>query len=73
MSETVVKEIIQRAVEDETFRNQLFQTPQAALTGYELTTEEAALLQGLNKDNFDEFAGSLGGRTTKGRWIPGGG
>lgn len=72
MSETVVKEIIQRAVEDETFRNQLFQDPQTALKGYDLTAEETALLQGLNKDNFDEFAGSLGGRTTKGRWLPSG-
>ncbi len=72
MSEAVVKQIIQRAVEDETFRNQLFNNPQTALSGYDLTLQESALLQGLNQDNFDEFAGTLGGRTTKGRWMPGG-
>lgn len=72
MSEAVVKQIIQRAVEDETFRNQLFSNPQTALSGYDLTLQESTLLQGLNQDNFDEFAGTLGGRTTKGRWMPGG-
>lgn len=72
MSEKVLKEIIQRAVEDEAFRKLLFSSPQEALKGYDLTAEEIKTLSDLNEDNFDKFAGGLGDRTTKG-WIPGGG
>ena len=72
MSEKVLKEIIQRAVKDEAFRGLLFSNPQEALKGYDLTPEEIKTLSNLNEDNFDEFAGGLGDRTTKG-WLPGGG
>ncbi len=71
MSETVVKEIIERAIEDEAFRTQLFQDPDAALKGYDLTEKERALLDGLTEENFDQFAGGLGDRQTKGAWRPG--
>ncbi len=71
MSETTVKEIIERAIEDEAFRKQLFNDPDTALKGYDLTDKERALLEGLTEENFDDFAGSLGGRTTKGAWRPG--
>jgi hypothetical protein len=70
MSDTVVKEIISRAVEDDGFRNLLFSNPDQALEGYTLTAEQRSLLKGLNKENFDEFAGQLGDRSTKG-WVPG--
>ncbi|MCP4426641.1 MAG: hypothetical protein GY803_19275 [Chloroflexi bacterium] len=73
MSTTVVKEIIERAIEDKAFRKELFQNPDKALAGYDLTEKERQLLEGLNEDNFDNFAGGLGDRTTKGRWVPGGG
>ena len=71
MSEKVLKEIIQRAVEDEAFRGLLFSHPKEALKGYKLTAVEIETLSNLNEDNFDEFAGGLGDRTTKGIWTPG--
>ncbi len=71
MSEAVVKEIITKAIEDEKFRNQLFSDPKKALAGYKLTAAERKMLEDLNEDNFDQFAGGLGDRTTKGVWHPG--
>ena len=71
MSEAVVKEIITRAIEDEKFREQLFNNPQKALAGYELTDDERKMLEELNEINFDQFAGGLGDRITKGAWRPG--
>jgi hypothetical protein len=71
MSETVVKEIIEKAIEDEKFRNKLFKNPKKALAGYELTDAERKMLEGLDENNFDQFAGGLGDRTTKGVWRPG--
>ncbi|MBE2197964.1 MAG: hypothetical protein IAE79_05090 [Anaerolinea sp.] len=67
----IVKEIIERAVKDESFRKLLFTNPTEALKGYTLTPEDRSLLGSLNEDNFGEFAGGLGDRTTKGSWIPG--
>jgi hypothetical protein len=71
MSESVVKEIIEKAIEDEKFRRQLFNDPKKALAGYDLTMVERKMLEGLTEDNFNEFAGGLGDRTTKGVWRPG--
>ncbi len=71
MSEKIVKEIIERAIEDEKFRKELFKHPEKALAGYDLTAKEQKLLEGLNEENFDKFAGGLGARTTKGAWRPG--
>ena len=71
MSETIVKEIIERAIEDETFRKQLFNDPETALKEYDLTDKERGLLEGLTEENFDDFAGGLGDRTTKGAIRPG--
>jgi hypothetical protein len=72
MSEAVVKEIIQKALDDKKFRKQLFKHPEKALAGYDLTDAERKMLEGLDEDNFDQFAGGLGDRTTKGIWTPGG-
>ena len=73
MSQAVVMEIIGKAIEDKKFREELFEHPAQALKGYDLTDEEQFSLTNLNEDNFDDFAGGLGDRTTKG-WIqPGGG
>lgn len=66
MSEAVVKKIIEKAIDDEKFREQLFTNPALALKGYDLTTKERKLFADLNEDNFDEFAGGLGDRSTKG-------
>ncbi|MCB9422218.1 MAG: hypothetical protein H6667_20615 [Ardenticatenaceae bacterium] len=71
MSEAVVKEIFDKAVEDETFRHLLFTDPKKALAGYDLTAVERKMLEGLDENNFDQFAGGLGDRTTKGIWTPG--
>lgn len=70
MSETVLKEIVDRAVKDEAFRNNLLSNPTAALKGYDLTNAERELLSNLDEGNFDDFAGGLGDRSTKG-WLPG--
>ncbi len=67
----IVKEIIERAVKDESFRKLLFTNPTEALKGYTLTDEDRELLSNLDEDNFDQFAGGLGDRTTKGTWVPG--
>ncbi len=72
MSEAVVKEIIEKAIADEKFRKKLFKRPKKTLAGYDLTEKERKLLEGLDEDNFDDFAGGLGDRTTKGVWTPGG-
>jgi len=72
MSDSVLKEIIDRAVKDEKFRNLLLSDPSKALTDYKLSDEDRKILEDLNADNFDEFAGGLGDRTTKG-WIHGSG
>lgn len=70
MSDTVLKEIIDRAIKDEVFRRDLFDDPADALAGYKLTDEDRKILEGLNEENFDEYAGELGDRTTKG-FLPG--
>jgi hypothetical protein len=71
MSAEVLKQVIERAINDEAFRHQLFSDPDAALQGYDLSAEDRALLSGLDEDNFDGFAGTLGDRTTKGRGSQG--
>jgi hypothetical protein len=68
MSDVVLKEIIDRAVSDDSFRQKLLSDATAALKGYDLTDAERALLSNLDEGSFDEFAGGLGDRTTKG-WI----
>lgn len=73
MSDQTVKEIIERAINDKAFRQLLFKNPDEALKEYDLTKEERQILEGLDEDNFDDFAGGLGDRTTKGRWVPGAG
>jgi hypothetical protein len=72
MSQADVIAIIERALADENFRNLLFTDPDQALKGYNLTAEEKNRLSSLTPDTFDDFAGPLTGRTTKGQWIPGG-
>ena len=70
MSQAVVMEIIGKAIDDKNFRKKLFKHPDKALKGYDLTDEERASLSDLDENNFDDFAGGLGDRTTKGM-IPG--
>ncbi len=72
MSKTQVIAIIDKALDDETYRNLLINNPEEALKGYELTADEYKRLTELTEETFDDFAGPLTGRTTKGQWIPGG-
>ena len=67
MSEAL-DQIVERAVNDEEFRNLLFSDLDKALEGYNISDEERDLLENLDEENFDEFAGGLGSRTTKGIW-----
>lgn len=64
----VVKQIIEKAIKDEGFRKLLFNNLDKALADYDLSQEDRELLENLNEDNFDDFAGDLGDRTTKGIW-----
>ncbi|RMD47754.1 MAG: hypothetical protein D6835_07050 [Candidatus Thermofonsia bacterium] len=70
MSDQTVKEIIERAINDKAFRQLLFKNPDEALKDYDLTDEERQILEGLDEDNFDDFAGGLGDRSTKGAIRP---
>ena len=67
MSEAL-DQIVERALTDRKYRTLLFQDLDKALEGYPVTDEERQLLENLDEENFDEFAGGLGSRTTKGIW-----
>lgn len=69
MSEAL-DQVVERAVNDKEFRKLLFKNLDKALEGYAVSDEERKLLENLDEENFDEFAGGLGPRTTKG-FIPG--
>lgn len=69
MSEAL-DQVVERAVNDPEFRNLLFSDLDKALEGYAVSDEERRLLEDLDEENFDQFAGGLGARTTKG-FIPG--
>lgn len=65
-----LEQVVERAVKDASYRQLLLSNPDEALKGYPITSEERQMLKGLTEDTFDEFAGGLGGRTTKG-FVPG--
>ena len=67
MSEAL-DQLVERAVSDKEFRKLLFKDLDKALEGYAVSDEERSLLENLDEENFDEFAGGLGSRTTKGIW-----
>ena len=69
MSEAL-EQVVDKAVQDENFRKLLLSDPDKALEGYKLTKDEKELLSGLTEETFDEFAGTLGDRITKG-FMPG--
>lgn len=66
-------QVVERAINDKSYRQLLFKDLGKALEGYPVSDEERSLLENLDEDNFDDFAGGLGDRTTKGRWLPGAG
>lgn len=69
MSEAL-DQVVERAINDKAFRQLLFKDLDKALEGYSVSAEEYSLLENLDEENFDEFAGGLGSRTTKG-FMPG--
>lgn len=69
MSQSPLREVIERAIDDADFRQLLFNNPDEALKNYKLSDEDRKKLSSLDEDNFDDFAGPLTGRTTKG-WLP---
>jgi hypothetical protein len=70
MSREAIMDIIERASKDESFRQLLFSNPKEALDGYDLSPEERKTLENLDEESFDDFAGDLGDRSTKG-FVPG--
>ncbi len=69
MSEAL-DQLVERAVTDREFRKLLINNLDKALEGYAVSSEERTLLENLDEENFDQFAGGLGSRTTKG-FMPG--
>lgn len=69
MSEAL-EQVVERAVRDAEYRQLLLSNPAEALKEYAVTAEERQLLEGLTENTFDEFAGNLGDRSTKG-FVPG--
>ncbi len=69
MSEAL-DQVVERAINDKSYRQLLFKNLDKALEGYPVSDEERSLLENLDEENFDEFAGGLGSRTTKG-FMPG--
>jgi hypothetical protein len=65
MSVENLQEIIGRAVTEPEFRELLFNEPDKALEGYELTEEEAAALKRLHREKFDAVAGELEERISR--------
>lgn len=65
MSQKVVEIIIGKAVTDAEFRKQLFEDPDNALKGYDLTSEEIAALKAVEKEAIEKFAGELDKRISK--------
>ena len=59
MSHKDVEHIISRAVVDQQFRELLFTSPNQALAGHDLTTDERTALQGLSREKFDNALGDL--------------
>ena len=65
------EQIIEKAVNDDAFRDLLLKDPMKATEGYQLTDEERDLLKNIDEGQLTTFAGGLGDRTTKGSWSSG--
>ena len=65
MSLDSVQTIIGRAVQEPGYRDLLFNKPDAALQGYDLTNEESYALKKMQREKFDKVAGELEGRISR--------
>ena len=59
MSRSELLRLLQRALEDTTFRRRLFTDPAAATQGYTLTVSEKRLVARLDNERFEELVRSL--------------
>ncbi len=66
MSQEAVTQIVTKALNDSEFREQLFDHPDTALAGFELTEEERNGLSGLTREEFDAYATDIEERLSKG-------
>ena len=58
MSTKGIEAVLNQAMSDSAFADQLFASPEQALAGFELTTEESASLKSMSRAEFDKFANS---------------
>ena len=65
MSQEAIKEIIARAMTDTEYKEMLFNDPDKAFEGYELTEDEASALKGLENEFFDATEGELEERVSR--------
>ncbi len=65
MSVDGVKQVIGRAVVDEAFRTLLFDKPNEALGGFDLTDQERMQLQNITRDEFDKVASEVEERVSR--------
>jgi hypothetical protein len=69
MSKAGVEALAQRAMSDESFRQQVKSNPDAALAGYDLTAEEKAAIKSGNTAKLRELG--VDERITKSAFLPG--
>jgi hypothetical protein len=69
MSKAGVEALAQKAMSDESFRQQIKNNPDAALAGYDLTAEEKAAIKSGNTAKLRELG--VDERITKSAWLPG--
>ena len=65
MSQEAIKEIIARSITDAEYKEMLFNDPDKALEGYELSEGEASALKELENEHFDTTAGELEERVSR--------
>jgi hypothetical protein len=70
MSQRELEAVIGRAVLDEAFRHLLFAEPEAALTGYRLSSRERAALRSMDAESLEDWGGKLGKRIRKAHASP---
>lgn len=69
MSQEAIKEIIARAMTDNEYKEILFNDPNKAFEGYELTEDEASALKGLENEFFDATEGELEERVSRAGFV----
>src|SRR5512136_833839 len=65
MSKEAVQAVIDKAVTDDKFREELFAHPDKALHGFDLTEDEIAGLKKIDSESMESLAGSLDERISK--------